>query len=160
MINFIKITLVLAILICIYGCKSTKDVDRQKEDRTLTESLKTTTTRKGDTIRYEVPNIILKDTTITIKNYQTGTTQILRYNEEGKLTAAECISGVIEVIEENNRILIENINNLQKHKETEISPVVILYAFGGLALFVIIVLGFVMFQLKKYGKLLTPLIKT
>ena len=156
MINYIKIIAVFAFLTCFNGCKTTKDVNRQDEERTLTETLKTTTIRKGDTVRYEVPNIILKDTTITIRNYKTGTTQVLRYNEEGKLTAAECISGLIEIIEENNRILIENINNLQKHKETEISPAVILYAFIGLALFLVIIFFVFFMVIKKYLKTIIP----
>ena len=157
MINYIKIIFVLAILSTFNGCKSTKDVNRQDEKRNLTENTKTTTTRIGDTVRYIVPNIILKDTVITTKNYKTGTTQILRYNDEGKLTSAECLSGVITIIEENNRILIENINSLNKHKETEISGSVFIYFFIGLALFFIIIFLVFFAVLKKYLKTIIPI---
>ena len=148
---------ILFILLTI-SCKSTKDVNKNNEDRQLTENIKTTTTRVGDTVHYEVPNIILKDTTVTIKNYKTGTTQILKYNNEGKLTSADCISGIIQIIEENNRILVENINNMNKAKTSEISPSIILYAFIGFALFIVIILTVAFFLFKKYLKTLIPLI--
>ena len=147
------LSLLIIVLISFTGCKSTKDVNRNKEDRQLTETTKIITKRIGDTVRYEVPKIILKDTVITIKNYKTGTTQILRYGNDGKLTSAECLSGVIEVIQENNRILIENINSMNKQKETEIPASTILYGFIGLAVFVVIV----MFVFMKYIKSILPI---
>ena len=147
-----KKLILIIVLITFYGCKTTKDVNRNKEDRNLTESSKTITTRIGDTVRYVVPKIVLKDTVITVKNYKTGTTQILRYGSEGKLTSAECLSGVIEVIQENNRILIENINSLNKQKQTEIPTSTILYFFIGFALFIVII----MFVFFKYIKTLIP----
>ena len=149
--------IVLIILSVFTACKTTKDVNRQDEDRTLTENSKTITTRVGDTVRYVVPNIILRDTTITVKNYKTGTTQILKYNDEGKLTSAECLSGVIQIIEENNRILIENINNMNKHKETEISASIFIYFFIGLALFFVIIFLVFFAVLKKYIKTIIPI---
>jgi len=152
-----KLILLLSFLIILSGCKSTKDVNRQDEDRTVTENSKTITTRIGDTVRYEIPKVIMRDTTIYKKNYITGTTQVVKYNSEGKITWVECQSGLIKIIEENNRILIENINNMNKHKETEIPSSVFIYFFVGLALFLIIVLGVAFFLFKKYIKTLIPI---
>jgi hypothetical protein len=157
----IIVFILLVTLLCAFlllGCKSTKDKTQNKTDRELIESSKTSTIRKGDTVTYVVPNVILKDTVITTTNRVTGTTQILRYNEEGKLTAAECISGFIEIIEENQRQLIEAIDQSTKHKENEISPSVILYAFVGLALLIVIVLGFILWQFKKQAGLVNGVI--
>lgn len=147
---------ILAITTILSSCKSSKDVNRQDEDRHLTETSKTITTRVGDTVRYTVPKIIFKDTVITVKNKQ-GTTQILRYNSEGRLTETECLSSVIEIIQENNRILIENINNMQKHKETEIPASTFIYFFVGLALFLVIILSVAFFMFKKYLKTIIPI---
>lgn len=133
--------LVASILLSLGGCKSSKVKNRDKQDRELVESSKTTTTRVGDTVTYIVPNVVLKDTVITKTNTVTGTTQVLRYDSEGRLTAAECISGFIEIIEEQNKRLIEAIDQSNKEKETKVPGVVIIYAFIGLALFVLIVLG-------------------
>jgi len=149
--------ILIIILIAFTGCKSTKDVSRQDEDRTVTETSKTITTRIGDTVRYEIPKVILRDTTIYKKNYVTGTTQVVRYNNDGKITWVECQSGMIEIMQENNRILIENINNMQKHKETEIPASTLIYFFVGLALFLVIVLGVAFLFLKKYLKTIIPI---
>lgn len=148
--------IIAVLIILLVGCKSTKDKFKSDIDRTTTETVKKTTQRKGDTVTYVVPNIILKDTVITKTNTLTGTTQILRYNDEGKLTAAECISGVVQIIEESNRKVIEAIQESNKHKETEISPTVILYLFIGFALFIVIILVVAFFILKKYLKALIP----
>lgn len=149
---------IIIIFILLVGCKSTKDKLKTEVDRTTTETTKKITQRKGDTVTYVVPNIILKDTVITKTNTVTGTTQILRYNEEGKLTAAECISGVVQIIEESNRKVIEAIQESSKHKENEISPMVILYAFIGFAIFIVIILFFVFTYFKKQINTLTGLI--
>lgn len=151
--------LTLIIILLFTACKSSKEVQRNEQDRQLTENFKTTTTRVGDTVHYKVPNIIFKDTIIRIKNKQ-GTTQILKYDQSGRLTDTECLSSVIEVIQENNRILIENINEMNKTKETEISASIFIYFFIGLALFLVIVLGVAFIFLKKYLKTVIPILPT
>jgi hypothetical protein len=144
--------LILIFIVVFSSCKVTKDVDRKKEDRQLTETTTLTTKRLGDTVRYEIPKIVMKDTIIYKKNYVTGTTQVVRYNEDGKITWVECQSGFIEVIQENNRILIENINSMNKQKDVEIPSSIFIYFFIGLGLFFLIVF----FALKKYIKTLIP----
>lgn len=127
------------------GCKSMKNKAERQEGRDTTEQVKKTTVRKGDTVTYVVPNIILKDTTITKTNTVTGTTQVLRYDSEGRLSAAECISGFITIIEEHNKRMIELMEESSKQKESEIPASTILYAFIGLALFFVII-GVVAFK--------------
>ena len=108
-------------------------------------------------MRYVVPNVMFKDTVIKVKNKQ-GTTQILRYDNSGRLTETECLSSVVQIIEENNRILIENINNLNKHKEVEIPTSIILYFFAGLTLLIGVVMTVFFFLMKKYIKTLIPVV--
>jgi len=148
-----KKILLLLIISLVFSCKTTKNKLKTEEDRQLTENTTTTTKRVGDTVRYEIPKVVLKDTTIYKKNYVTGTTQVVRYNDEGKITWVECQSGFIEVIQENNRILIESINNMNKQKEVEIPSSIFIYFFIGLGLFFVILF----FALKKYIKTLIPL---
>lgn len=151
------LTTILIVLLSFQSCKTTKDVARQDEDRQLTETSKKITTRLGDTVRYVVPNVIFKDTVIKVKNKQ-GTTQILRYDNSGRLTETECLSSVVQIIEENNRILIENINNMNKHKEVEIPTNIILYFFVGLTLLIGVVMTVFFFLMKKYIKTLIPVV--
>ena len=158
--NFIKnkyFLLTIVLLMLIGGCKSSKDKFKSDIDRTLTETTKTKTVRVGDTVRFEVPNIVLKDTIIYKKNYVTGTTQILRYDKKGRMTDAECISAAMEIFTEQTKLLIEKIEESTKHKENEISASVILYFFIGLALFLVIVFTVAFYVLKKYLKTIIPI---
>jgi hypothetical protein len=151
-----QISVLILFSLLLFSCKTTKDVNRQKEDRNLTETTRTITKRVGDTVRYVVPNVIFKDTVIKVRNRQ-GTTQVLRYDNTGRLTETECLSSVVDIIEENNRILIENINNMNKHKEVEIPTNIILYFFLGLTFLIAIVMTVFFFIMKKYVKALLPL---
>ena len=138
--------LILGVLVFISGCKTTKDIAKDKTDRTLKEQTEVITTRVGDTVRYEVPNFVFKDTVITKTNYVTGTTQRLYYNDQGALTAAECVSGFIEIIERSNRELIEAINRKDIAKTSEVSPVIVLYIVAALG--IILVVAMVYFNRK------------
>ena len=136
-----KLTLIVLASVLFYGCGVTKNRQKTKEDRTLKESTEIITTRVGDTVTYEVPLVRFKDTTIVRRNYVTGTTQTLRYNANGQVDLAQCISGSIERIERSNKELIEAILTKDKETKHEINPGVILYGFIGLAVFMLIIGG-------------------
>lgn len=143
-----KAILILTSLL-FFSCGITKTRDKVKEDRTLNESTEIITKRVGDTVTYEVPRVRFKDTTIIKRNYVTGTTQVLRYDKNGELDMAQCISGAIERIERSNRELIEAIVSKQKETKHEISPMIILWGFIGLALLIVIVGGAAFYAIKK-----------
>lgn len=143
-----KALLILTSLL-IFSCGITKKRDKVKEDRTLNESTEIITKRVGDTVTYEVPRVRFKDTTIVKRNYVTGTTQVLRYDKNGQVDLAQCISGAIEKIERSNRELIEAIVSKNKETKHEINPIIILYGFIGLALLILIVGGALFFYVKK-----------
>jgi hypothetical protein len=136
-----KLTLIILASVLFYGCGVTKNRQKTKEDRVLKESTEIITTRVGDTVTYEVPLVRFKDTTIVKRNYVTGTTQTLRYNANGQVDLAQCISGSIERIERSNKELIEAILTKDKETKHEISPSVILYGFIGLAVFMLVIGG-------------------
>jgi hypothetical protein len=142
------------IIYCFIGCEATRKVKRNESNSQLTESSEKITKRLGDTVRYEVPNVVFKDTIITRKNYVTGTTQTLYYDKEGKLTAAECVSGFIEVIEKNNKELIEAIKEKDLESEKSVSPMIILYFFIGFALVVAVAIFVLFYQFRKQSKVI------
>ena len=144
-----KLTLIVLASVLFYGCGVTKNRQKTKEDRTLKESTEIITTRVGDTVTYEVPLVRFKDTTIVRRNYVTGTTQTLRYNANGQVDLAQCISGSIERIERSNKELIEAILTKDKETKHEINPSVILYGFIGLAVFMLIIGGSLFAYVKK-----------
>lgn len=140
------------------GCDVLKRTVKNQEDRTLTESTVTITKRVGDTVRYLIPKITYKDTTIYRTNRVTGTTQVVRYNDKGMIDLVECQSGTIDELRRTNKELIEFIKEKDKTKETEFKSEVIIYFMLG---FVVIILGlaFLMFKLiSKNSKLINKLI--
>lgn len=142
----ILLTLVLALFIAIMfsSCDVLKKTVKNQEDRTLTESTETLTKRMGDTVRYEIPNIILKDTTIYKTNRVTGTTQTVRYNDKGMIDLVECQSGAIEELKRENKTLVEAIKEKDKTKETEFNSEIIIYFMLGLVgiVFILAYLGY------------------
>tara|TARA_R110002020_G_scaffold227409_2_gene438038 strand:+ start:172 stop:624 length:453 start_codon:yes stop_codon:yes gene_type:complete len=145
-----KIIFIVLASVLFYGCGVTKNRQKTKEERTLKESTEIITTRVGDTVTYEVPLVRFKDTTIVKRNYVTGTTQTLRYNGNGQIDLAQCISGSIERIERSNKELIEAILTKDKETKHEVKPTIILYGFIGLALIIVISVGAFIFYIKKY----------
>ena len=145
-----KIIFIVLASVFFYGCGVTKNRQKTKEERTLKESTEIITTRVGDTVTYEVPLVRFKDTTIVKRNYVTGTTQTLRYNGNGQIDLAQCISGSIERIERSNKELIEAILTKDKETKHEVKPTIILYGFIGLALIIVISVGAFIFYIKKY----------
>lgn len=150
--------LCLLVLVVLVGCSSSRKLTASIEDRKLTEQTETITQRKGDTVRYEVPNIQFRDTTIVRTNYVTGTTQVLKYGQDGSLTMAECISGAIEEITRSNRELIESMNQKDLESEKEISPAIILYLFIGLAVLVAVAIMVFFWQIRKQGAVVKSVI--
>ena len=141
-----SLIIVLITLAGLTGCDIQKKALKNKEDRTVKEQVETITTRKGDTVSYVVPKITYKDTTIVKTNYVTGTTQVLRYNSEGQIDLAQCISGAIEEITRSNRELVEAIKNKDQEKTEDFDSSVSLYFMAGLAA-IILIIGFFAFKL-------------
>lgn len=151
-------TLLIGLMI-LNSCDIQKQATKNKTDRQLTESTETKVFRKGDTVRYIVPKITYKDTTIVKKNYVTGTTQIVRYNDEGQVSDVECISGAIEEFTKSNRLLIEAIKEKDKTTDHNFDSKVILYVMIGLALIVGVALFIVFKNISTQSKAITNILE-
>lgn len=138
--------LIIIALFFLFSCSVSKDLQKTKTDRTTKEQVEIITKRVGDTVTYEVPKFIFKDTTIVKKNYVTGTTQVLRYNSQGQIDLAQCISGAVEEITRSNREIIEFIKEKDKQEEAKVSSSVMFYFMLGLAI-IVLILAFFFYKL-------------
>ena len=63
-----KKILIISLLVLISSCSVFRKVNRDKTDRKATEQIIKSVVRKGDTVTYVVPKMIMKDTTIYTYN--------------------------------------------------------------------------------------------
>jgi len=155
----ITIAFIIMIIMMFASCEVLKGTTKTREDRTLTESTETLTKRIGDTVRYEVPKITYKDTTIYKTNRVTGTTQVVRYNDKGMIDLVECQSGAIEELKRTNKALIEAIDNKEKTKETSFNSEIILFVMIGFMGIVSILAFFVFKYISKNTAIVNKLLK-
>ena len=106
----------ILILLLLVSCDVTKEATKTKTDRDLTEIIKTTSKRVGDTVSYTVPKIVLKDTTIYTVN-RVGTRIETRYNKDGNIDLINCMASSIDEMKEENRRMLEIIKDKDKSKE-------------------------------------------
>ena len=106
----------ILIFLLLVSCDVTKEAVKTKTDRDLTEIIKTTSKRVGDTVSYTVPKIVLKDTTIYTVN-RVGTRIETRYNKDGNIDLINCMASSIDEMKEENRRMLEIIKDKEKSKE-------------------------------------------
>jgi DNA-directed RNA polymerase specialized sigma subunit len=106
----------ILIFLLLVSCDVTKEAVKTKTDRDLTEIIKTTSKRVGDTVSYTVPKIVLKDTTIYTVN-RVGTRIETRYNKDGNIDLINCMASNIDEMKEENRRMLEIIKDKEKSKE-------------------------------------------
>ena len=106
----------ILIFLLLVSCDVTKEAVKTKTDRDLTEIIKTTSKRVGDTVSYTVPKIVLKDTTIYTVN-RVGTRIETRYNKDGNIDLINCMASSIDEMKEENRRMLEIIKDKDKSKE-------------------------------------------
>jgi hypothetical protein len=132
-----KIILLLFLAALSYSCTSVRDLVRDKGETVTNELKETSFERIGDTVRYEIPKLVYKDTTITRKNYVTGTTQVIKFDKEGDVSYTECISGLISIIERYEKNIREEKNLKELESKKGISPSIVLYFMIGLLIVII-----------------------
>lgn len=155
----IGMAVTVLLILALTSCDVLKRTTKTREDRTVTESTETLTKREGDTVRYKIPKITYKDTTIYKTNRITGTTQVVRYNDEGMIDLVECQSGAIEELKRTNKALIEAIDNKDKSKETSFNSEIIIYFMVGLVLIVCVLAFFVFKYISKNTAIVNKLLK-
>jgi len=107
---------ILLLSVLLFSCDIVKKSSKSKTDTLLKEQIETKTFRKGDTVTYEVPNVIFKDTTIYRKNIQ-GTVLKTVYDDSGRITQVDCFSSFIEEIRKENRELQQSIKDKESEKQ-------------------------------------------
>ena len=134
-------------ILSLYSCDILKQTSKQKKDIAATEEIETRTTRKGDTIRLEIPKITYKDTTIVKTNYVNRTEARVRYDNAGNVAAVECISAEINELRRELRTITDNSKEKTKDKEESFQSEIVIYVMIGLAVIIIVVFYIFMKQL-------------
>lgn len=138
--------ILISLMFC--NCESTKSIFRKKDKTETNKETKETglisSKRDGDTLKYVLPNIKYKDTTIYVKDYKNPNSNTLRikYDNAGNQKAIDCISNEINELKS---YIIESKENEKKHvktsdkeKQTVFSSLNILYIFIGLAFLLVV----------------------
>lgn len=144
----VRIILVIIALFLFTSCDSLKTAQKTKKDIQQSETIKTQTKRAGDTLRISVPKVTYRDTTIVKTNYVNRTQARIAYDTNGNATV-ECISAEINELREEIRTLSDTSKEKDTLKETSFQGEVILYAFAGLALLIVIAIGGIFFVFSK-----------
>ena len=126
-------------LLCCFSCDIMKKSTKSKEEIAGEESIVVETTRIGDTVHYELPNVIYKDTTIYHTNRQ-GTTIKTVYDQSGNLASIDCFASVIAEIRKENRVFQASFKDKAKEKEEKINTTFFLYMIVGIV--AIVAFGF------------------
>lgn len=125
-----KKSLIIISILFLSSCDIVKKSAKTKTDTNFNEHIETKTFRKGDTVTYEVPNVIFKDTTIYRKNIQ-GTVLKTVYDSTGRITSVDCFSSFIEEIKKENREFQQSIKDKEKEKEEKTNFDWLLYIILG-----------------------------
>lgn len=156
--EFLLLCLFAALLLLCYSCDIQKAATKQKEDTGFKENIETKTFRKGDTVHYEIPNVIYKDTTIYRTNRQ-GTTIKTVYDQKGQLASIDCFASAIDEMRKENREFQNSLLNKTKEKKEDFDSTFIFYIMGGVVLIVFFALFLGYLYLKKNTAVVTQLLK-
>lgn len=141
------ILLALSLMMLFVSCDIQKEAIKTKTDTTFQEQIETKTFRRGDTVRYEIPNVIYKDTTIYRTNRQ-GTTIRTVYDQTGNISNIDCFSSAIEEIKKENREFQQSIKDKKSKKTEEFNSTFIFYIVGAVVLIIFLALILIFLYVK------------
>ena len=144
-----KKLLIICAIVLLSSCDILKESSKRKTDIQATEQIETRTVRKGDTIKFQVPKITYKDTTIVKTNYVNRTQARVNYNSEGAVSSVECISSEINELRREIRTFTDNSKEKESSKEESFQSEIIIYIMLGLAVIVCGALFVFMWQARK-----------
>lgn len=139
--------LILSLLFLCFSCDIMKEAAKTKTDTGFKENIETRTFRKGDTVTYEIPNVIYKDTTIYRTNRQ-GTTIKAVYDQTGNIASIDCFASAIAEMRKENREFQQAIKDKESKKTENFDSTFIFYIMGGVVLIVV----FALFMMYLYVK--------
>jgi len=138
--------ILIVILAVTCSCDIQKEAVKNKNDIETSETIKTETYRKGDTVTYIVPKITYKDTIIETVSRQ-GTILRNYYNKDGQIYKNDCLSAEYRELREEIRNMRDESKSKESSKTEEFDSgfilyivigVVIIFLFGLFLLFLII----------------------
>lgn len=133
------------------SCDITKQAFKSKSEASGKETIETVTKRRGDTVTYTIPNVILKDTVVYTVNRQ-GTTLRTVYDQTGSISNIDCFASAIEEIKKENREFQELIKDKSKEKTEDFDSSFILYIMAGLVIVFIVFLLLIFYFINKNSK--------
>jgi hypothetical protein len=142
--NIIYTLLVLSIV----SCDVQKISDKVKDDSNYKENTEVKTFRQGDTVRFEIPNIKFRDTTIYRTNRQ-GTTIQTIYDRQGTVKSIDCYASRIEELTRQNIEYQKNSKQKQSAKTEKFNTVWVLYFVIGIVVIFVVALLLMFLYIKK-----------
>jgi hypothetical protein len=152
-----KIIAILFLCIGIGSCDIQKNAVKSKSDSDFVENIESRSFRKGDTVHYEIPNVIYKDTTIYRTNRQ-GTTIRTVYDQKGNMASIDCFASAIDEMRKENRKFQQSLIDKTKVKTENFDSTFILYIVGGVVLIVFFALFLMFLYIKKNTAVVTQLL--
>lgn len=147
----LMVCLAIAFAMLLTSCDIQKEAAKTKTDTSFQEQIESQTFRKGDTVHYEIPKVIYKDTTIYRTNRQ-GTTIKTVYDQGGNIASIDCFASAIAEIRKENREFQQSLKEKESVKTEDFDSSFLLYIIAGVAVLGILVL-IVMFMYFKTLKL-------
>ena len=126
--------ILILFLLFFTSCDILKESQKTKKDIQATEEIETRTVRKGDTIKFQVPKITYKDTTIVKTNYVNRTEARVNYDNTGAVSSVECISSEINELRRELRTITDNSKEKESKKEEIFRSDFIIYIMAALLL--------------------------
>jgi hypothetical protein len=123
------------ILLSMTACDIQKTAMKSKSDTGFSENIENRSFRKGDTVHYEIPNLIFKDTTIYRTNKQ-GTTIKTVYDQNGKVASIDCFASAIDEMRKENREFQQSLLDKNKTKTENFDNTFVFYIAGAVVLIV------------------------
>ena len=152
--NIVFWIFVIIVSLFLNSCDIQKEAAKTKSDTGFKENIETQTFRKGDTVHYEIPKVIYKDTTIYRTNRQ-GTTMKTVYDQGGNIASIDCFASAIAEIRKENREFQQSLKEKESKKTENFDSTFILYIIGGIVIIGIFALFLMFLYVKKNTALLT-----
>lgn len=148
------VCLAIAFAMLLTSCDIQKEAAKTKTDTAFQEQIESQTFRKGDTVRYEIPKVIYKDTTIYRTNRQ-GTTIKTVYDQGGNIASIDCFASAIAEIRKENREFQQAIKDKESKKTEDFDSSFILAVIGGVVVLGIFALFLMFLYIKKNTEVVT-----
>lgn len=142
-----------AIFLICFSCDIHKIAQKSKSDTDFKENIETKTFRKGDTVHYEIPKVIYRDTTIYRTNHQ-GTTIKTVYDQNGQMQSIDCFASAIEEFRKENRAFQQSLKDKAIDKTSKFDSSWIIYLVAGIVFMFLILIFFLYKFFDKKTKLL------